>query len=63
MLSLISPKTNGKINFKYATEYIKHSLINPDFIYLDGPSLDLDKGKINNFTVKHQDMMPMALIF
>jgi len=49
-----------RFNFKYATEYKNHPLINPDFIYLDGPSLNLVKGKINNFTVKHQDMMPMA---
>ena len=47
-------------NNKFATEYKKLPLCNPDFIYLDGP----DQFKINklnnNFTTAHQDMMPMV---
>ena len=49
-----------KYNFKYATEYKKHPLINPDFIYLDGPDQTRVKSRINNFTVNHNTMMPMA---
>ena len=49
-----------KYNFKYATEYKKHPLINPDFIYLDGPDQMRVKSRINNFTVNHNDMMPMS---
>jgi hypothetical protein len=49
-----------KYNNKYVTEYSSHALVNPDFIYLDGPSHVNIKGKINNFTVKHFEMMPMV---
>ena len=49
-----------KYNGKYASQYKHHPLVNPDFIYLDGPDQFKIKGKINNFTIKHPDMMPMA---
>lgn len=48
-----------KFNNNYATEYASHALVNPDFIYLDGPSHVNIKGKVNNFTVNHTEMMPM----
>lgn len=63
---------NIKINFlfsdcvmtlykgRYATEYKKIPLCNPDFIYLDGPDQFKIKKKINNFTIAHKDMMPMS---
>lgn len=63
---------NIKINFifsdcvmtmyrgNYATEYTKLPLCNPDFVYLDAPDQFKIKGKINNFTTAHKDMMPMA---
>lgn len=48
-----------KFNNNYASEYVSHAQINPDFIYLDGPSHVNIKGKINNFTINHPEMMPM----
>lgn len=44
---------------KYATEYKNHFLLNPDFIYIDGPHQFSTKGKICNFTVNHKELMPM----
>ncbi len=46
---------NGRI----ATEYKTLPLVNPDFIYIDAPSVfDID-GDINGWNTKHKDMMPM----
>lgn len=47
---------NGKI----CTEYNKLPKINPDLIYLDGPSLFNVKGSINNISTAHKDFMPMS---
>ena len=47
-------------NNKFCTEYSKLPLINPDFIYLDGPDQFKILGKKNNFTTNHTDMMPMV---
>lgn len=44
----------------FAVEYKKIPQVNPDFIYLDGPSQWGIKSKINNFTTEHPDMMPMS---
>lgn len=49
-----------KYNGQYATEYKMLPLINPDFIYLDGPDQFKIKKRINNFTTAHSDMMPMV---
>jgi hypothetical protein len=48
------------VNNQYCNLYRKIPLCNPDFIYLDGPNLFKIKGKQNNFTNKHIDMMPMV---
>ncbi len=48
-----------KFNGRYCTEYQNHPLLNPDFIYIDGPSQWTVKNKIENFTVNHFSMMPM----
>ena len=50
------------VNYKgmFATEYKRLPLCNPDFIYLDGPDQFKIKNKINGFTIKHSDMMPMV---
>ncbi len=48
-----------KFNNRYVSEYVSHAQINPDFIYLDGPSHVNIKGKVNNFTINHPEMMPM----
>ena len=42
------------------TEYNELPRINPDLIYLDGPSPFNVKGKINNISTSHTDFMPMA---
>jgi len=47
-------------NGKFCTEYLKLPLVNPDFIYLDGPDQFKILGKKNNFTTNHTDMMPMV---
>lgn len=55
--------SNCKMTFynnRFCTEYSKLPLINPDFIYLDGPDQFKILGKKNNFTTNHTDMMPMV---
>ena len=47
-------------NNNFAVEYEKLPRVNPDFIYLDGPSQWGVKNSINNFTTAHEDMMPMS---
>ena len=44
---------------RYCTQYENHPLINPDFIYIDGPDQFEVKKNINNFTVNSKSMMPM----
>ena len=41
-------------------EYKRLPLINPDLIYLDGPSLFNVKGSINGISTAHPDFMPMS---
>ena len=45
---------------RYATEYHHLPLVNPDFIYLDGPDQFNLSNDINGFSTAHKDMMPMA---
>ena len=45
---------------RYATEYEGLPLINPDFIYLDGPDQFNIKKDINGFSTAHKDLMPMS---
>ena len=47
-------------NGNFASEYEDLPLCNPDFIYLDGPGQFNIYNKINNFTISHEDMMPMS---
>ena len=49
-----------KYQGNFAVEYEKLPMVNPDFIYLDGPSQWAPKNNINNFTTAHPDMMPMS---
>jgi len=49
-----------KYKGKYVSYYKNHPRVNPDLIYLDGPDQYKIKNKINNFTINHPDMMPMA---
>jgi hypothetical protein len=44
----------------FATQYIKLPIVNPDFIYLDGPDQFKIHGSINNFSTRHVDLMPMS---
>jgi len=53
---VIMEKYNGQFSMSYKNLH----LCNPDFIYLDGPDQFKAKGKIQNFTINHQDMMPMV---
>lgn len=46
-------------NNQIANEYLKLPLINPDFIYLDGPDQKDITGNINGINLKHNDFMPM----
>ena len=48
-----------KFNDRICSEYEKLPLINPDFIYLDGPDQQKVKNKINGITTNYEDMMPM----
>ena len=47
-------------NGNYAVEYERLPRVNPDFIYLDGPSQWAPISSLNNFTTAHPDMMPMS---
>ena len=47
-------------NNRIATEYRSIPMINPDFIYLDGPARFSVHGNINGITTDHGDMMSMA---
>ena len=55
-----SPVKMTTYNGKISTEYQKLPFINPDLIYLDGPSLFKIKGKINGISTAHPDFMPMS---
>tara|TARA_Y200000002_G_C22635179_1_gene644308 strand:+ start:455 stop:1264 length:810 start_codon:yes stop_codon:yes gene_type:complete len=46
---------NGKI----CSEYNKLPLVNPDFIYLDGPDQKKILGNIKGITINHSDMLPI----
>ncbi|WP_348657779.1 hypothetical protein [uncultured Thalassospira sp.] len=45
---------------RLTTRYDKLPLVNPDFIYLDGPDQFEVKGEIRGLTTAHPDFMPMA---
>jgi len=49
-----------KFNGRIATEYEQIPRVNPDLIYLDGPSQFNVKGAINNISTSHYDFMPMS---
>lgn len=49
-----------KFNGRFATEYKKMPIMNPDFIYLDGPDPFSVKKSINSFNIKHLELMPMS---
>ena len=49
-----------KYNEIISTEYSYLPRINPDLIYLDGPSQFNVKGSINNISTAHKDFMPMS---
>lgn len=46
-------------NGRYAVEYKRHPLINPDFILIDGPNQWGVKKFHDNFTTAHNTYMPM----
>ena len=46
---------------RICNEYSVLPLVNPDFIYLDGPDQFNIKGKINNLHIGNDDLMPISL--
>lgn len=46
-------------NDRICTQYKKLPLVNPDFIYLDGPGQFNVKKERNGISTRHKDMMPM----
>lgn len=46
-------------NGKYCTEYKNHPIINPDFIYIDGPDQWNIKKNSYGFSTGYEDFMPM----
>ena len=49
-----------KFNGRFASEYKKIPVVNPDFIYLDGPDPSSVQSSVNNFNTKHLELMPMS---
>ena len=47
-------------NDRICTKYKKLPVCNPDFIYLDGPSLFSIKKDIGGISTRHKDLMPMV---
>jgi hypothetical protein len=47
-------------NGNFAVEYKNLPRVNPDFIYLDGPSQWAPGSDLNNVTTAHSDFMPMS---
>ncbi len=48
-------------NKRICTEYAKLPKMNPDLIFIDGPSQYNVKGTINNFNTEHPDLAPMSV--
>ena len=46
-------------NNQICNEYSKIPLVNPDFIYIDGPDQKDIQGNLNGINLKHNDFMPM----
>tara|TARA_B100000963_G_scaffold359267_1_gene386064 strand:+ start:9009 stop:9836 length:828 start_codon:yes stop_codon:yes gene_type:complete len=46
---------------RICTEYEKLPKINPDLIFIDGPSQFKVKGKINNINTSHPDLAPISM--
>ena len=57
---LLSDVEMTTFNDRICSQYKKLPLCNPDFIYLDGPDQFNIKGKINGFSTRHKNLMPMA---
>ena len=63
-------KTNISFNYskcemttyigRYAHHYTNHPVVNPDFIFLDGPNNFYVTGKVEKFTVNNFSMQPMG---
>ncbi len=47
-------------NGRFATQFCSLPLVNPDFIYVDGPGLFNIHNPICGFSTCHRDMMPMG---
>ncbi len=49
-----------EFNGRICTRYERLPLINPDFIYLDGPDQFNVCGEVAGWSTRHKDMMPMS---
>lgn len=58
--STLSKSTMTTYNGKICSEHQKLPLVNPDFIYLDGPGQEFSTGNKFGINVSQQDFMPMS---
>lgn len=50
----------AEFNGRICTRYQTLPLVNPDFIYLDGPDQFNVNGEVGGWSTRHKDMMPMS---
>lgn len=55
----LSKCTMTTFNGQICNHYLKLPLVNPDFIYLDGPDQKDITGNINGINSRHNDLMPI----
>jgi len=53
---VLTTEWNGRI----ATRYEHLPLVNPDFIYVDGPDPESSVGQVYGWSPRHPDLMPMS---
>jgi hypothetical protein len=57
----LSPATMGTFQDRICTYYAHLPLVNPDFIYVDGPDqFNVKETCINGWSTRHKDLMPMS---
>ena len=57
---IYSPARMTLFEYRICTEYSKLPVCNPDFIYLDGPGVFDVKNKINDFSSRNKDLVPLS---
>lgn len=56
----VAPVQMVEWNGRYATQYQRLPLINPDFIYIDAPEQFQTSGELCGWSTRHKDLMPMS---